>query len=75
MKQEIFSSISMAAGVVFAALAIILGLSFIFSLPIMLLWNGCLVPAVTGLSEISWLQGWGISILSALLFKSSASTK
>lgn len=45
--------------------------SFLWSLPVMLLWNGCLVDAVTGINEITWLQAWGISILSAFLFKSS----
>lgn len=43
----------------------------LFSLPVMLLWNGCLVGAVSGVNEITWLQAWGILILFGLLFKSS----
>lgn len=43
--------------------------SFLFSLPVMLLWNGCLVDAVPGIKEITWLQGWGLSILTGILFK------
>ena len=54
-------------------LAVVLG--FILSYPIMLLWNGCLVPAVNGVHTIGWLQAWGIMILFGLLFKSSVSTK
>jgi hypothetical protein len=54
-------------------LVILLGL--LFSLPVMLLWNGCLVGAITGINEISWLQAWGIMILFGLLFKSSVETK
>jgi hypothetical protein len=44
-------------------------LSFLFSLPVYLLWNGCLVDAVTVVKEITWLQAWGISFLTSLLFK------
>jgi hypothetical protein len=38
-------------------------LSFLLSFPLMLLWNWCLVPAVTGLNEVGWLQMWGITLL------------
>jgi hypothetical protein len=47
----------------------------VFSLPVMLLWNGCLVPAITGVNEISWLQAWGLMILVNIFFKLSVSTK
>lgn len=49
--------------------------SLLLSLPIMWLWNGCLVPAVSGVNEIGWLQTWGVAILINLLFKTSVSTK
>lgn len=39
------------------------------SLPVMLLWNYCLVGAVAGVSQIGWFQAWGIMILSAFLFR------
>jgi hypothetical protein len=55
------------------SLVVLLGL--LFSLPVMLLWNGCLVGAIVGINEISWLQAWGIMILFGLLFKSSVDTK
>lgn len=61
-----------AAGTV---IGIVIFLSFLLSYPVMLLWNGCLVPAVDGLREVSWLQMWGISILLGLLFKTNVSTK
>ena len=44
-------------------------LSLLFSWPVMALWNGCLVDAVAGVSEITWLQAWGLSILCSFLFK------
>ena len=50
-------------------------LGLLFSLPVMFLWNGCLVGAVTGVNEITWLQAWGIMVLFGLLFKSSVDTK
>lgn len=61
----------MSAIVGFVLLIVALGL--IFALPVMWLWNACLVPAVTGVHEIGWIQAWGISILCSLLFKSSSS--
>ena len=66
--MELFNKI---VGVI--VLAIILGL--ILSLPIYLLWNSCLVPAVDGVHEIGWLQAWGLNILCTGLFKSSLETK
>jgi hypothetical protein len=52
-------------------LVVLLGL--VLSLPIWLLWNSCLVPAVDGVNEITWLQAWGLNILCTGLFKSSIS--
>ena len=57
------------AFIVLAVIIIVYGL--LFSLPVMLLWNYCLVGAVAGISQIGWLQAWGIMILCGLLFKSS----
>lgn len=60
--------------VVVAVLGTLLGvvLGLLMSLPVMWLWNGCLVPAINGTHEISWLQAWGILILFSFLFKSPA---
>jgi hypothetical protein len=57
------------------SIAGILFLSFLLSWPIYMLWNGCLVDAVSTLKEVTWLQAWGISVLFGLLFKSSNSSK
>lgn len=61
-------------GLVVLSFVGILILSFVLSWPVMALWNGCLVDAVSGVKEITWLQGWGISILCGCLFKSSSSS-
>ena len=61
------------ATVVVLAVVVILGL--VLSFPLMLLWNGCVVPAVNGVQEITWLQAWGILIVSNLLFKNTSYKK
>ena len=67
----------MKAGAIFAGVVGVIALgvfvSFLLSWPVMALWNGCLVPAVNGANEISWLQAWGLSILCSFLFKSHIS--
>lgn len=59
----------------FAALLVVVLLSIILAWPTQLLWNGCLVPAVDGVHEISLLQALGINVLFSILFKNSTSTK
>jgi hypothetical protein len=56
----------------FIALVVILGL--VLALPVMWLWNACLIPAVSGLHEITWLQAWGLMVLFSILFKDSSSS-
>lgn len=70
MKQ-----ITTIVGSIMFGIAGLLLLSFLLSLPVYLLWNGCLVGAVAGVSEVSWLQAWGITILTGFLFKTSVTTK
>ena len=61
--------------VVVGSIAFLLGLSFLLAWPVMLLWNSCLVDAVTVIKPIGWLQAWGIAILTGFLFKTSVTTK
>lgn len=56
----------------------ILGLvlvSFLLSWPVYMLWNGCLVGAIAGVNEVTWMQAWGINILAGFLFKTTVSKK
>ena len=39
----------------------------ILALPVMLLWNTFLVPALTVAKSVSWLQAWGILLLINLM--------
>jgi hypothetical protein len=50
--------------IVLVALAAVL-----FALPVMFLWNYCLVPAVDAVHPVSFWQAMGISVLFSLLFK------
>lgn len=56
----------------FAILGI--GLLFLFGLLVMLLWNA-LMPEIFGLKRISYWQGWGLLILSSILFKGMGSSE
>ena len=38
----------------------------ILSYPVMLLWNLALVPAVSGVSAIGWMQAWGLMVMVGL---------
>jgi hypothetical protein len=60
---------------VLGALTFLIVLSFLLSWPVYMLWNGCLVGAVTSVNEVTWLQAWGITILCGFLFKAKAGSK
>ena len=66
--KDVFEALFMIVGIV-----VVLGL--LFSYPVMLLWNGCLVPAIDGVKEIGLLQAWGLMILFGILFKSTVTKK
>jgi hypothetical protein len=55
--------------------ALIVGLSALMALPFMWLWNG-LMPDIFELKVLSFMQAWGLLILSSFLFKNvSVSSK
>lgn len=62
-------------GFLVGTLLLVVVVGLLVSLPVMLLWNFALVPAIPGLVNIGWLQAWGILILCSLLFKTSYSNK
>jgi hypothetical protein len=69
------SKIATVVGAIVLGIGTILLLSFLLSWPVYMLWNGCLVGAVTGVSEVTWFQAWGLTVLCGFLFKSNVSTK
>lgn len=62
--------ITVLGGIVFLVF-----LSLLLSLPVYFLWNGCLVDAIQGVKEVTWLQAWGLNILAGFLFKTTVKTK
>jgi hypothetical protein len=67
ITHYIVTAIMIVAGVLFVSL--------LLAWPVMLLWNGCLVPAVDGVKQIGWLQAWGLQLLINMLFKVSVTPK
>jgi hypothetical protein len=59
-------------GSVIFALAVFVAVSVLLAWPVMMLWNNCLVDAVTGVKEITWLQAWGINFLFGILFNKNS---
>jgi hypothetical protein len=70
MKNIIAPISAMAIVIALAAL-----LSLLMSWPTWMLWNGCLVGAVDGVREVTWLQAWGLQFLCSMLFKTTLNTK
>ena len=68
-------AIFVAFTAIVSGIATLVFLSFLLSWPVMMLWNGCLVGAVDGVREITWLQAWGLQFLFNLLFKATLTTK
>lgn len=64
------ATIAVIGSIVFLVL-----LSFLLSWPVYMLWNECLIGAVSGVNEVTWLQAWGINILAGLLFSKSSYNK
>lgn len=62
-------------GAVLAALATGLMIIFFLAFPVQLLWNWCLVPAVSGVSYIGFWQALGLLILANILFKTNVEVK
>ena len=73
-KENKMETVAMAFVLVITCVLIVLVGGLMFSYPVMLLWNYCLIAAIPGIKAIGWMQAWGIMILCGLLFKSSSST-
>lgn len=65
MKEYIVNGLIVVASSIF--------LSLVVSYPLATLWNLALVPAVSTLKEITWLQMWGIGILLGIACRTTVS--
>jgi hypothetical protein len=66
--------IAVIIGAIVSGVLSLLVLSFLLSWPVYMLWNGCLVGAIAGVSEVTWMQAWGLTVLCGFLFKSNVKT-
>ena len=69
------NAFSSAIVLIFGWLLLIIIFGGLLAIPIMWLWNICLVPAVPMIQEIGWLQAWGLLILFNILFKTVVTKK
>lgn len=60
--------LSTILGLIVGAFVVSFALMLLLAYPVMLLWNGCLVPAVPAIGEISFLQTVGLMLLFRLMF-------
>lgn len=67
-KSKVFTLMS---GLMFTATMLSVLLGLLLSVPVMLLWNWCLIPAVPAIKEIGWMQAWGILVLFNIFFKAT----
>lgn len=58
------------AALVALVITILMGLLLAF--PVMVVWNSFLVPALTIVKPIGWIQAWGIMVLCGVLFKADS---
>ena len=71
-KEKKMNTVSTVVGALVLGIIAVFVFGLLFALPVMWLWNGCLVDAVSGLHQIGWFQAWGINILFGILFKPSS---
>ena len=70
MNKTIFENL----GIIIGSFLLIGLIAVIMAWPVQLLWNGCLVPAVTFANPIGFWQALGINVLASLLFGSKVSS-
>ena len=58
-------------GAIVGLIALVIGLSALFALPVMWLWN-YVVPFQFGLKEIDFLHAWALNLLFGFLVKGSS---
>lgn len=69
MNKTIFENL----GIIIGSFLLIGLIAVIMAWPVQLLWNGCLVPAVTFANPIGFWQALGLNVLVTILFGSKVS--
>ena len=68
-KEFIKSKIIKRVGFIIGGVVLAAALAFLFGFIVLYLWNW-LMPEIFGLPTISYIQAWGLVLLSHILFKS-----
>jgi hypothetical protein len=71
MQPKFYDDFAVAVFGLLIGMVVCIVVAFALGYPIMILWNSCLVPAVVGVKEITWLQSVGVMVLFSLLFKNN----
>ena len=71
-KENKMENTKTALITILVAMLISILLGLVLAYPVMLVWNSALVPALTIVKPIGWIQAWGILVLTGVLFKSNA---
>lgn len=74
MSQDISAPLVKVFVAVFGFVALMVGLSALFALPVEWLWNAVIPGIFVGLKTITFLQAWGLNLLSGFLLKTVATT-
>lgn len=69
MNKTIFENL----GIIIGSFLLIGLIAILMAWPVQLLWNGCLVPAVTFANPIGFWQALGLNVLVTILFGSKVS--
>lgn len=67
--MKIFSTLFIIVGAIIGVIALVIGLSALFALPVMWLWN-YVMPHQFGLKELDFLHAWALNVLCGFLVKS-----
>ncbi|NQT91436.1 MAG: hypothetical protein HQ559_01650 [Lentisphaerae bacterium] len=71
--MKVIEIIVLAAALFLLGIVLAIGFSLLLAFPVMWLWNW-LMPVIFGLPLVSYWQAWGLSMFSALLVRSGASS-
>lgn len=59
--------------VIVMAMVLAVLFSLVAAVPLFFLWNW-LMPAIFGLAKVTFLQAWGLGLLSGILFKNASTS-
>ncbi len=71
MRTSLKETLALGISVGVTAIFIVAIVSIVAAIPTFFLWNW-LMPAIFGITKVTFWQAWGINFLAGILFKSSS---